>query len=76
MQKWEYTLVLYIWEAGFRADRFEIRTPEKTVRFKKDEEILEYINELGKKGWELVTTNEVPQQMDRGSMLWFKRPIE
>lgn len=91
MQSWEYTWERIWWRrAGVLSGsaHYELKHGDKHPRSRlepghtlKNEDVWDYINKLGKEGWELVSvipeiqssSTDHHQQMD--IVLWFKRPI-
>jgi len=69
MQRWEYYRLRFRWEMGIFAGHYVLEFKDRTL---KDEEIWDYLNQLGKRGWELVS---VIKDDSASYMLWFKRPI-
>ena len=75
MQKWEYTWCVVQWAVGglLSSAHYELKLEKKVL---KDSQVWAYVDDLGSKGWEMVSTN----YQDRGNyghsyMLWFKRPV-
>jgi hypothetical protein len=68
-----------MWKQGMLSGHYEIRTDKRTL---KDNEVWDYLDELGKERWEMVSA--VPEIAGHGAsgsstdgyMIWFKRSIE
>jgi hypothetical protein len=80
MQRWEYLWRRVMWNSGgvFQGAHYELKLDKKVL---KDKDVWTHLDELGSKGWELVsTTPELGGSHGAtntaGYMLWFKRPIE
>ncbi len=79
MQRWEYKWIHIWWKSGVLSGHYELKFSDKTL---KDQEVWDYVDELGKKGWELVSV--IPEIVGHGAsgsstdgyMMWFKRPVE
>ena len=64
MQKWEYLFITQV-EGGYQQNGSFIPTTEVG-------DLWEYVNSLGKEGWELIAA----QSSESGWDLGFKRPVE
>ncbi|MEO0108609.1 MAG: DUF4177 domain-containing protein [candidate division WOR-3 bacterium] len=77
MQKWEYKTVSFgvNLSAILKIARWELETGGKLIRG--EAETVQFLNQLGAEGWELVTTNNGTDHNGNITKLimFFKRPV-
>ena len=72
MQQWEYSwMIVRISRLPLLGVHYELELKDRTL---KGQEIWDFLNEIGRKGWELVSV--VPETITPGYALWFKRPVK